>query len=675
MSRFHIRLWIMWSVCFVVGGSAWAAQEPSEKEKSSEETDSSPQEEAAQESDPLDDMYFDERVIFEKVPEVVTPTRTKRTIRRAPGAVTVLRGDQVMRLGWPTLSDAMRTIPGAEVMRTFSTESNVAFRGFNGPSGTSSGVLLLVDGRQTYLDMTGENNWDNLPVALEDIERVEIIRGPGSFLYGPNALHGVVNVITKRPSETMAEGENSSNRVSTTLGSYDTVISSVQGAWAGEGWGLRATAGWNDVDPLSDIATPEYSGERSKEMGFGNILYRRDYGEEHGWELEAGYQSGNYSTVRTGNLYAEIERSYGKFNYWVDGLNIQLIADYFDGDVYNLVIPLVPAGSRGENLTGNLDVHYTTDWEFSGTHTTIFGAGFIYTRAGSDELTAGMESQVRPAGYVQDEWGFSEDLYLTYGLRIDHHPESGVNWSPQAALLYLYDDNHSLRVSVKRGFRDPSYIESFVDITSGPIPILGGATVDFEPSEDLKAERILSFEAGYSGLFLEQIKVGLDFFFNRVDDIIEIIWVGGNPLIRQFQNSVDAEVYGAEFSTDVLLTDNVSLWGNVSFQRTEDRATGESLPQAPETKGNLGLRVSFPSDGLYADLWVNYFGEMGFEPLGEAPIDFDSRWMVNARVAWSFWEGRGEVWASVVNINDEEHQEHFDGEEFGRAFYVGFQVR
>ena len=73
-----------------------------------------------------------------------------------------------MRLGWPTLSDAMRTIPGAEVMRTFSTESNVAFRGFNGPSGTSSGVLLLVDGRQTYLDITGENNWDNLPVALEE---------------------------------------------------------------------------------------------------------------------------------------------------------------------------------------------------------------------------------------------------------------------------------------------------------------------------------------------------------------------------------------------------------------------------------------------------------------------------------------------------------------------------
>ncbi len=660
----------MWSVCFVVGGSAWASQEPSEKEKSTEETSSSPQEEANQESDPLDDMYFDERVIFEKVPEVVTPTRTKRTIRRAPGAVTVLRGDQVMRLGWPTLSDAMRTIPGAEVMRTFSTESNVAFRGFNGPSGTSSGVLLLVDGRQTYLDITGENNWDNLPVALEDIDRVEIIRGPGSFLYGPNALHGVVNVITKRPSDTIAEGETSSHRVSTTLGSYDTVISSVQGAWAGEGWGLRATAGWNDVDPLSDIATPEYSGERSKEMGFGNLLYRRDYEEEHGWELEAGYQSGNYSTVRTGNLYAEIERSYGKFNYWVNGLNIQLIADYFDGDVYNLVLPLVPANSRGENLTGNLDVHYTTDWEFSGTHTTIFGAGVIYTRAGSDDLTDGMETQVRPAGYIQDEWGLSEDLYLTYGLRVDHHPESGVNWSPQAALLYLYDDDHSLRVSVKRGFRDPSFIESFVDIASE-------FGVKFDPSPDLEAERILSVEAGYSGLFADWMKVGLDLFFNRLDDIIELQLVSSlSPTPQQFLNVVDAEVYGAEFSTDVLISDNISFWGNVSIQRSEDRATGEPLPQAPETKGNLGLRASFPSDGLYADLWVNYFGEIELTKLFPAEThEFDSRVMLNARIAWSFWEGRGEVWASVVNINDEDHQEHFDGEEFGRAFYVGFQVR
>lgn len=647
-----------------LGGShAWAVQEGKGQEPGEEN----------RQDDPLEDMYFDERVIFERIPEVVTPTKTKRPLRRAPAAVSVLTGDQLFRLGWPTLSDAMRSIPGTEVMRTFSTESNVAFRGFFGPSGTSSGVLLLVDGRQTYLDLSGENNWDNLPIALEDIDRVEIIRGPGSFLYGPNALHGVVNVITRRPSDMVREGEEYAIGLSTTLGSDHTVISSMRGAYREDDWGVRMTLGWNDVGSYSD------HNERIKEMGFGNFIFRQDFREDHGWELHAGFHAGKYNTVRSGNIHVDLQRGYGMFHYWLDGLKIQLVYDQMVGDVSNLVIPLIPGdGSTGVNRAANLDVHYTTEWELSGPHTTIIGAGLIYNRSGFDELTGGMETQWRPAVYLQDEWSLLEDFFLTYGLRLDDHPESGLDLSPQVALLWLLDEDHALRASVKRGFRTPSNLESFLDFLSDPIPPTL-VQIQNSPSPDLSSENMLSFEAGYSGLLWDRMKVGVDFFYNRIDDIINLVAINAAtapPLgieIRQFRNDRDAEVFGVEISTDMLVTDNISLWGNVSVQRAEYRDTGDPITGAPESKGNLGIRASFPSERLFADIWLNYFGEVEIE--GPPNVPYDERWMLNARVAWSFWDGRAEIWASLVNINDDRHFEHPQGEELGRAFYVGFQVK
>ena len=90
-------------------------------------------------------------------------------------------------------------VPGLEVLRTTSTESNVAARGYNDSASTAQGMMGLIDGRQVYNDFFGNVLWDALPVSLDEIDRIEVIRGPGSFLYGPNAMHGLVNIVTKSP--------------------------------------------------------------------------------------------------------------------------------------------------------------------------------------------------------------------------------------------------------------------------------------------------------------------------------------------------------------------------------------------------------------------------------------------------------------------------------------------
>ncbi|MBI4563131.1 MAG: TonB-dependent receptor [Planctomycetes bacterium] len=639
------------------------------------------QDSGPQEQDPakiLEDMYFNEKALFQKIPDVVTPTRTSRSITRSSAAVSILTGEQIRRSGFPRLSDAMRMAPGAEVVRSFSTESNVSFRGFYGAAGTSSGVLLLIDGRPVYLDFSGENNWDNLPIALEDIERIEIIRGPGSFLYGPNAMHGVVNVITRRAHDVVrGTPEPYDVELSTTLGSTFTTISNLRAAYAAETWGARLTAGWDDIGEYSD------RGARIKEMGFMNFVAHKNLGGDSGVELHGGAHDGKYESVRAGNLFVDLHREYGKANFWTGGLHVQFIYDQLHAEVENLNVQLVPPGSRVAAYTTNFDAHYSVDFPLGGEHTLTGGVGLIFNRGESDEIIDGSEHQWRPAAYVQDEWTLAENVFLTTGLRFDRHPEAKEQWSPQASLVYLPEEAHTLRASVKSGFRNPSFIESFVNLLSQPFPSadvpppFSQVQVQFVPSDDLESEKMLSYQAGYSGRWLDRVKIGVDFYYNLIDDIIDAQTIGAVPIsvstilqTRRFENGTNLRAFGYEVSPEFLLTDTVSLWSNFAWQRVTDRKTGDRFLQAPKHKGNVGLRANFPDQRLLADIWVNHFGRTEFG--GDFPGILETRQTLNFRLALRLTHV--ELWAAVTNLTHDVHLEVPGGEEFGREFFVGFQV-
>ena len=151
-------------------------------------------------------------------PRLKPPPVDPITIRRpqpfpwAAATFTGLDGDDVRDFGGRFFTDSLRRVPGLEVQRVSSTESNVSARSYNDDSSASQGILGLLDGRQVYNDFFGGVFWDAIPMTLDEIKAIEVIRGPGSFLHGPNAMHGLVNFITKSPLD-YAEGTTAGHEV------------------------------------------------------------------------------------------------------------------------------------------------------------------------------------------------------------------------------------------------------------------------------------------------------------------------------------------------------------------------------------------------------------------------------------------------------------------------------
>jgi outer membrane receptor for ferrienterochelin and colicin len=138
--------------------------------------------------------------------ETYVSTKTPGDVIGNPSSLSVLRQVEIRGSAARAASDVLRLVPGLEVQRVYSTLSNVSVRGFIDAPTTAQGILCLIDGRQTYNEFLGNPLWDQLMLIPEDIEEIEVIRGPGSFLYGPNAMHGLVNFRTKAPLD-YAEGE------------------------------------------------------------------------------------------------------------------------------------------------------------------------------------------------------------------------------------------------------------------------------------------------------------------------------------------------------------------------------------------------------------------------------------------------------------------------------------
>src|SRR5882672_3065674 len=135
---------------------------------------------------------------------------------RASASVSVLSGEDLKALGVQTFIDALRLMPGLEVEKISASESAVSVRGYVGPASASQGMLALVDGRQAYNEFFGAPFWETLGIAFGEIKSIEVIRGPGSFLYGPNAMHGLVNITTMSPLD-YGEGIYNNHQVFTTI--------------------------------------------------------------------------------------------------------------------------------------------------------------------------------------------------------------------------------------------------------------------------------------------------------------------------------------------------------------------------------------------------------------------------------------------------------------------------
>jgi iron complex outermembrane receptor protein len=486
-------------------------------------------------------------------PTVSTASKIAQSPLDSPNSTYVITEQDIRLSGVTQIPELLRRVPGIDFIQMTGTDYNLSIRGFD--QRLSNKLLVLVDGRSVFIDIVGTTFWDSLGIGVEDIERIEVVRGPGSALYGADAFCGVVNIITKAPGE-------GKNIVSAAVGTQDGApMSSYHGsilttARSGE-WKYRFSAGYDQVprwdrevgatrvdtgvrgtlqDNSLQAARLDFRVTRSlsKDVLFGigtgmsQVFNREFYGIGPFTDLSGGANFGDVTTFITSphwNFRAFWSHIYGAFgsNAWYQG------DPSFNGDVKSNVVD------------GELE--YTTSLK-SGEHT----GKDCGEDAKADATCADLEHDIHlGAGYrlKNVDWAYldgphTENHYSMYGLytlhflkrfiaiasgRADYVPyEKELIPSGRGSLIYKRSESDAFRITVGSAFRAPTFLETYLNFPittpqTGAEVASQGVRGD-DPGFKLNVEKIIATEIGYQNQASDYYAFEINAYYNRVSDLI-----------------------------------------------------------------------------------------------------------------------------------------------------------
>ncbi|MEQ1568230.1 MAG: TonB-dependent receptor [Myxococcota bacterium] len=641
---------------------------------------------------------------YERV--VITASRVGQEPLDSPATVTVITADEIRLSGAVSIPDLLRRVVGVEVMTPSPGHSDVAIRGFQRK--LNNKVLVLIDGRSTYLDFLGATFYGAMPIELEEIDRIEVIRGPGSAVYGANAVTGVINIITRTPGEGPQV--------------------------------VAADAGYPGIVRTSGVA----SGR------FGATSYRLSAGmERHGrWAKDANLEDVDGASVETflpdEDLALDVLRMNARVDRQLQSWGAVSVSGGFattEGEFYNIgALPKYGLSLNTSYLRGDVfakNLHLRTFW-----NSTRGRTGLWVSYPGERDLdsdidnevvdveaefpakfeTGGIEHQLNAGGgwrYKGIRFGYLEGGYdkpwienhfqgfvneqatagvlsVVGSLRVDAHPLIPISQtvSPRGAVLWRVFERTSLRATAGSAYRAPSAIESYMQFAL-PTPADGLFIEDYG-NVDLRPERITTLELGVhdESTFYHQADAVV--YWNRVTDLVSLEDVtpafnaydptnGGIEVGRTGWINSD-EVYtgvGFEGEVEVFPTDGLDLFANVSLMQVNQNLAGVVTPDRSSSPLRLNFGASYRTpyrvdvSGALNYLSPQTWGLRAFDPdtlaLAVVPAPLDARVLVSARVAVRpFAEEDVEVALTGWNVTElfgEGFYEHPEGQPVvGRLF-------
>ncbi len=438
-------------------------------------------------------------------------------LSQAPAAIYVITNDAIRRSGATSLPEALRLAPNLNVVRVNSSSYAISARGFNTFEAAIK-LLVLIDGRSVYTPLHAGVFWDQQQVMVEDIDRIEVISGPGGTLYGANAFNGVINVITKHSRDTQG------GLVSTQIGNIDRTGAIRYGGKIGEhttyrGYGRGAYMG----DTRLPDGTEDEDDWEPRQVGFRSDWERdRDaitvQGDFFRNTLAASTQ------VEGGNILGRWSRRLSE----TSGFKLQ---GYFD---------------KTERLaTGVTDRLQTVDiggqynFRLGSANDIVLGGGF---RHSVEEFTNTVNIFVlRPEKdtqqlaniFVQDSIALGEDVTLTLGNKFEHNSHTGLELMPNARLAWRATDNTLLWSAVSRAVRTPSRFDRDLQ-----------ATGILDPADDFKSETVIAYEAGIRMQPTDVTSLSVSVFYNDYDDLRVLGTAPSGHLF--FSNRMHGTTYGVE---------------------------------------------------------------------------------------------------------------------------------
>jgi outer membrane receptor for ferrienterochelin and colicins len=669
----------------------------------------SAQEEQEKQQEVTEEFFYAEE-------EVEIASLKPQAIEEAPGIVSIVTAQQIKDMGARDLNDALRIVPGFQLPVSLFYASEYAVRGLKQTNNTR--VLVMMDGVPLNEVYYGQSNlnWGDMP--LNNVKKIEIIRGPGSALYGTYAFLAVINIITNKAEDIdgieFSVGGGSWNTQHHYLSAGKKIGDISLSAYVD----YRKSDGYdhyfvqqdlvNILDsyvpffpPVSqapgNVKVPLDSKRVDVRMGYHDFDFQfkaQDYKRGvpfPGFSVTEGNFEADKSYISQVAYQKNISNKlslYMKGNYYYRKL--LLYGQPFPRGIYGPLLPGMSAqGFFPDGLLFDLTVksqHYGLNTKFDYTlskdNMITFGIEYSFMktdrpigRDNIDPVTRMQSNQMHEersaiagvmekdanrkviALFIQDVFNIGDSLDITAGLRLDHYSEFGSAVNPRISLVWKPSEDTNIKILYGHSFRAPAFTELY------------NITQDMVGNENLSPEKVRSFEIGINHKLTPKINGSINYFYNSLTDIFlptgDIIIESFPP---QLENSGKVNAQGIEAEVKANFEKNTYAFFNYSYAKAKDDLTGEVIPDVANHLFNFGVNID-AWKYLNANLNVNYVGErkrgllMGF-PDPRDPIAPYALSNLTLR-AQNFWENT-EVILSIHNLFDKQYA---DPESLGLIYY------
>jgi iron complex outermembrane recepter protein len=579
--------------------------------------------------------------------EVTTASKEPEEIWKTPAAVDVLTQEDIRRSGATSIPEVLRLVPGVQVARISSNQWSVNIRGLG--SGFSKSVLVLIDGRSVYTPLYAGVYWDVQNVLLDDVERIEVIRGPGGTIWGSNAVNGVINIITKSAQHTHGIDASAGS------GNIEQSRDAVRYGSSFKGLDYRAYG-------MGFGRTPEFHSDRNNydawqlgQAGFrtDSRLNDRDtltvqgdlYKGRIGQQVEIGYYSPPAELSVDGTQHVSGGNFLGRWRRDLSNTSDLQVQAYYDR-TYRL-------GPQLGETRNTFDVDLIHHFVFKQRNEVIWGVGarwspsdFIQTVATLNFLPHHKDDNIYSA-FVQDQIAILQNkLWLTLGSKFEHNVYTGWETEPGARLLWTPTSHQTLWAAVTRAVRTPSRIDEdmeFSGLASANPPVFFCIC----DNHKFVSETLLGYEAGYRKLVTRNFYVDIAVFHNKYNDLasygdISISTVSSPPppytlYSLRALNGVMGSSNGGEISPDWKAT----RWMDVKATYSYVSLNLEDKPTKSKTSYVSSYEESSPHNLATAQILFSLPKGFEFDPtyryVGALPaLSVKAYQTADARLGWHF---------------------------------------
>lgn len=482
--------------------------------------------------------------------DVTLASRTPQKLTESASAIQVLTGEDIRRSGATNIPEALRLIPNLQAAQLLSDAWIISSRGFN--TTFANKLLVMIDGRTVYTPLFGGVIWDQQNVLLEDVDRIEVVSGPGGTLWGANAVNGVINIITKSAKDTKGL------YASVSAGSFLKDNAAIRyGGKIGEKLSYRVYGQHFNYGP-----TIQPNGKDTTDAwGVTQGGFRMDWeaSAANNYTLQSDIYGGKRKTSG-GNSTLNGQNILGRWTHTISNesdIKLQLYYDrYYRNDI--------PSTGSDKLQTVDLDFQHRFPLPYQ---SFLWGIG--YRIAEDEAIYRTIYTGILPPkknlnlfnGFVQDEISLWQSVKLTVGTKLTHYTYAGFDLQPSARLAWNLHQKSTIWAAVSRAVRTPSRFDVDYYLPTYPVPPTSPSVTG---GPDFVSEKLTAYELGYRLKPNNRSSFSVSTFYNIYHDLYSVEALPGT-LTYQIQNGSEGKSWGAEFSANYQLTDNWRLRGGYTY--------------------------------------------------------------------------------------------------------------